>query len=111
MLHGSMSPSSKHFKLLFLLSPLIIFPEFYNNFIFEESDLKLSYLIFHVFTTVGVLVAVVRAVKPYSVSGDIYILEERAASIFRLIVSILNLQSRYVHWFQRKGSLRYTAEE
>lgn len=54
--------------------------------------MKFSYLIFQVVTAESVLVAVVRAVKPYSISGDTDVTEERAASIFRLIVSVLNLQ-------------------
>jgi hypothetical protein len=46
---------------------------------------------------VGVLIAVVMAVTPCSVSGDTYVSEERAASIFRLIVSILRTAS-VVYW-------------
>jgi hypothetical protein len=41
--------------------------------------LKLSYLIVQVFRVVGVLVAVVRAAKPYIVSSDIYVPEERVS--------------------------------
>jgi hypothetical protein len=48
--------------------------------------LKLSYLHFQLFKVVGVLVAVVRDVKPYTFPGDTYVSEERAASIFKVIV-------------------------